>query len=147
MLFAMISASSGRPALSAMPRKRPQWNGIAPPPCGMISRSFGKSLNRSERMSCTNAIVSAVREYEPGVCIGGLELPERLRVGCEVIRAGRIHRRMGAARDVHHAGHVELDHLLVERIPPVVGQRRGVGVAARRNGDEEAPYAASRGRR
>ena len=39
---------------------------------------------------------------------------------------------------MHHAGHVELDHLLVERIPPLVGQRRRIEVAARRIGIEVA---------
>ena len=32
----------------------------APPPCGMIIRSAGKSLNRSAWMNCMNAVVSAL---------------------------------------------------------------------------------------
>ena len=47
-------------------------------------------------------------------------------------------RRIAAAGDVDHRRHVELDHLLVERIPPLVGQRRRVEVAARRIGIEVA---------
>ena len=37
-----------------------------------------------------------------------------------------------------HRRHVELDHLLVDRVPPAVGQRRRVPVAARRIGVEVA---------
>ncbi len=46
--------------------------------------------------------------------------------------------RIAAAGDVDHRRHVELDHLLVERIPPLVGERRRVEVAARRIGIEVA---------
>ena len=37
-----------------------------------------------------------------------------------------------------HRRHVELDHLLVERIPPAIGQRRSRPVAAGRIGIEIA---------
>src|SRR4051794_25427709 len=59
----MIWSSSGRLLLSAIPRKRPQWNGTAPPPCGMISLSVGKSLKRSDKISCMKAMVSALRAH------------------------------------------------------------------------------------
>ena len=70
--------------------------------------------------------------------VGEDELHERHGVGVEIIRAGRVHRRIAAARHVHHCRHVELDHLLVERIPPLVGQRRRIEVAAGRIGIEIA---------
>ena len=66
------------------------------------------------------------------------ELHERHGVGVEVVRAGGVQRRIAAAGDVDHRRHVELDHLLVERIPPLVGERRRVEVAARRIGIEVA---------
>ena len=52
------------------------------------------------------------------------ELHERRRVGVDVVRAGGV--EVGVARRAHvdHRRHVELDHLLVERIPPLVGERR-----------------------
>ena len=50
----------------------------------------------------------------------------------------RVLRRIAASADVDHRRHVELDHLLVERIPPFVGQRRRVEIAARWVGIEVA---------
>ncbi len=47
-------------------------------------------------------------------------------------------RRIAAAGDVDHRRHVELDHLLVERIPPLVGHRRRVEIAAGRIGVQVA---------
>ena len=99
-----------------MPRKRPQWNGTAPPPCGMMNLSVGKVLEQ----------------------VGQDDLHEHHGVGVEIIRAGGVHRRIAAAGDVDHRRHVELDHLLVERIPPLVGQRRRVEIAAGRIGIEVA---------
>ena len=45
----------------AMPRNRPQWYGTAPPPWGMMNRSDGNVVNRSDIMSWVNAVVSAPR--------------------------------------------------------------------------------------
>ena len=70
--------------------------------------------------------------------VGQDELHERHGVGVEIIRAGGVHGRIAAARYVDHRRHVELDHLLVERIPPFVGQRRRIEVAAGRIGIEIA---------
>ena len=94
----------------------PSGTARAPPPCGMMNRSVGKSLNRS-----------AVHE-----------LHERRRVGVDVVRAGGVEVRVARRADVHHRRHVELDHLLVERIPVPVGQRRRAPVAARRIGIQVA---------
>ena len=47
-------------------------------------------------------------------------------------------RRVAAAGDVDHRRHVELDHLLVERVVPLVGHRRRVEVAAGRIGIQVA---------
>ena len=66
------------------------------------------------------------------------ELHHRHGVGVEIVRAGGVLRRIAAAGDVDHRRHVELDHLLVERIPPFVGERRRVEIAARRIGIEIA---------
>ena len=76
----------------------------------MIIRSVGKSLNRS---ACE-------------------ELHERGGVGVDVVRAGGVEVRVARRADVDHRRHVELDQLLVERIPVPVGQRRRRPVAARR---------------
>ena len=70
--------------------------------------------------------------------VGEDELHERHGVGVEIVRAGGVHRRIAAAADVDHRRHVQLDHLFVERIPPFVGERRRVEVAARRIGIEIA---------
>ena len=45
----------------AMPRKRPQWYGTAPPPWGMISRSDGNRTNTSDISNWVKAVVSAPR--------------------------------------------------------------------------------------
>jgi hypothetical protein len=66
------------------------------------------------------------------------QLHERHGVGVEVIRAGRVLRRIATSADVNHRRHVELDHLLVERIPPLVGQRRGIEISTGRVGVEVA---------
>ena len=55
------SASGGSFMSWAMPRKRPQWYGIAPPPWGMMSRSSGNRTNTSDIISWVNAVVSAPR--------------------------------------------------------------------------------------
>ena len=70
--------------------------------------------------------------------IGLDELHERRRVGIDVVRAGRVEVRIARRADVHHGRHVELDHLLVEGIPVLVGQRRRAPVAARRIGIQVA---------
>ena len=82
----------------------------------MMNFSVGKSLNRSD---CD-------------------ELHERRGVGVEVVRAGGVEGRVARRADVDHRRHVELDHLLVERIPVLVGERRVVPVAAGRVGVEVA---------
>ena len=82
----------------------------------MTKRSVGKSLNRSP---CD-------------------ELHERRGVGVDVVRAGGVEVRVARRRHVDHRRHVELDHLLVERIPVTVGQRRRGPVTARRIGIEVA---------
>jgi hypothetical protein len=43
------------------------------------------------------------------------QLHEGHGVGVEVVRSGRVLRRIAAPADVNHRRHVELDHLLVER--------------------------------
>ncbi len=64
--------------------------------------------------------------------VGRQELHERRRVGVDVVRAGRVEARVARGAHVDHRRHVELDHLLVERVPPAVGQRRLLPVPARR---------------
>ncbi len=59
-------------------------------------------------------------------------------VGGEVEPAGRVHRRVAAARDVDHRRHVELAHDLVDREPVLVGQRRMGEMPATRIGVEVA---------
>ena len=81
-----------------------------------MNLSFGKSLNS----------------------VGLDELHERHGVGVEIVRAGGVLRRVAAAGDVDHRRHIQFDHLLVDRIPPLVGQRRRVEVAAGRVGVEVA---------
>ena len=70
--------------------------------------------------------------------VGQQDLHEHHGVGIEIIRAGGVHRRIAAAGDVDHARHVELDHLLVERKPRLVGHRRRIEIAAGRIGIEVA---------
>ncbi len=66
------------------------------------------------------------------------ELHEGRRVGVDVVRAGGVEARVARRADVHHRRHVELDDLLVQRIPPAVGERRLLPVPARRIGIEVA---------
>ena len=63
------------------------------------------------------------------------ELHERGRVGVDVVRAGRVEVGIARRRDVDHRRHVELDHLLVERIPVPVGQRRRLSSGRRTDRD------------
>ena len=58
------------------------------------------------------------------------ELHEGRRVGVDVVRAGGVKVRVATARDVDHRRHVELDHLLVDRVPVAIGERRPVPPAA-----------------
>ena len=86
---------------------------------------------------------AAVRNDEPQrreilEQIGGEELHERRRVGVDVVRAGRVEVRVARRADVDHRRHVELDHLFVERIPVLVGERRRGPVAAGRIGVQVA---------
>jgi len=60
------------------------------------------------------------------------ELHERRGVGVDVMRAGRVEVRVTAARDVHHRGDVELGHLLEDRVPVTVGERRAGPLASAR---------------
>ncbi len=66
------------------------------------------------------------------------ELHERRRVGVDVMRTRRMEVRIARRRYVDHRRHVERDHLLVERIPMLVGERRRLPMAARRVGIEIA---------
>jgi hypothetical protein len=59
------------------------------------------------------------------------QLHERRRVGVDVVRAGRVEARVAARADVDHRRDVVLGHLLVDRVPVAVGQRRLLPVAAR----------------
>ena len=56
-----MTASRSQPLSAAIPWKRPQWYGTAPPPWGMIHRSPGKSRRKPDVSACTNAVVSAPR--------------------------------------------------------------------------------------
>ena len=64
--------------------------------------------------------------------IGGQELHEGGGVAVDVMRAGGVEVRVAGGADMHHRWHFELDHLLVERIPPPIGHRRVLPVAAGR---------------
>ncbi len=75
------------------------------------------------------------------------EVPEQVRfqelhegggVGVDVVGPGGVEVGVAAARHVDHRRHVQFDHLLVEGIPGLVGQRRGGPLAARRVGVEVA---------
>ena len=66
------------------------------------------------------------------------ELHERRGVGVDVVRAGGVEVGIAGRRHVNHRRHVELDHLLVERIPVAVGERRRRPMAARRVGIQVA---------
>src|SRR5262249_18478006 len=59
---------------------------------------------------------------------------ERGRVRIQVMRTSGVKVRIAGGADVHHGGNVQLYHLLVERIPLPVGQRRRGPVAARGGG-------------
>ena len=63
--------------------------------------------------------------------IRGQALHECRRVGIEVMRAGGVEAGIAACRDVDHGRDVELHHLLVDRIPLPVRQRRRGPVPAR----------------
>ena len=67
-----------------------------------------------------------------------MKLHEGGGVAVDVVRAGGVEVRVARGADVDHRRHVELDHLLVERIPVLVGQRRILPVAARRIGVQVA---------
>lgn len=62
------------------------------------------------------------------------ELHERRRVSVDVVRARGVEARVARRRDMNHGRHVELDHLLVKRIPVLISQRRRGPVTARRIG-------------
>ncbi|CCD95517.1 hypothetical protein BRAO375_4360016 [Bradyrhizobium sp. ORS 375] len=64
--------------------------------------------------------------------VRGQALHECRGVGIEIMRAGGVEAGVAAGRDVDHRGDVELDHLLIDRIPVPVRQRRRGPVAARR---------------
>src|SRR5258707_614634 len=69
------------------------------------------------------------------------ELHERGGIGVDVVRAGAVKGRIARRAHVHHRGHVELHHLLVEFVPPAVGQRRRGPAAPRGSGVEVAAVA------
>ena len=96
--------------MSASPRNRPQWYGTAPPPWGMMNRMVGKSRKM----------------------IRGDHLHHRGGVRPEVVRARGVEGGVAGGAHVDHRGHVELHHLLVERIPPAIAERRVGPVAAAR---------------
>ena len=81
----------------------------------------------------TNRRVGKVLEQ-----VGAQELHEGGGVAVQVVRADAVEVRVARAGDVDHRRHVELDHLLVERIPVPVGQRRVGPVAVGRIGVEVA---------
>src|SRR5690606_752962 len=63
------------------------------------------------------------------------QLHERDRVGAEIVRAGGLPvRRVAGAADMDHPGHLELAHLLVERIPVAVAEGRTGEITAGRVG-------------
>ena len=66
------------------------------------------------------------------------ELHERGGIGVDVVRTGAVESGIARRAHVHHRGHVELHHLLVELVPPAVGERRCGPVAAGRVGVEIA---------
>ena len=66
------------------------------------------------------------------------ELHEGRGVGVDVVRAGGVEVGVAAARHVDHRRHVELDHLLVDRVPVAIGERRPGPHAAARIGVEVA---------
>src|SRR3984893_9758421 len=70
--------------------------------------------------------------------VRGDELHEGGGVAVDVVRAGGVEIRVARGADMDHCRHVELDQFFVKRIPPAVGERRRVPVAARRIGIEIA---------
>src|SRR5438128_1396626 len=56
--------------------------------------------------------------------VGGDELHERRGVAVDVVAAGGVEVRIARQADVDHRRDVELHELLIERIPPLVGQWR-----------------------
>ena len=62
------------------------------------------------------------------------QLHERGGVGVDVVRAGGVEARVAAGADVDHRRDAVLDHLFVDRVPVLVGQRRRRPVPARRIG-------------
>jgi acyl-CoA dehydrogenase len=80
---------------------------------------------------------AAVRDHEaqrrePAEQVARQQLHEGRGVGVEVVRAERVHGRVARGRHVDHGRNVELDHLLVQREPVLVGQRRRRPPRARR---------------
>ena len=59
------------------------------------------------------------------------QLHERRGVAVEVMGARVVHRRVARRRHVDHRRHLELDQLLVDRVPVAVGEGWGLPVAAR----------------
>ena len=66
--------------------------------------------------------------------VRGQALHEGRGVGVQVVRAGGVEAGVAARAHVDHRRDVVLDHLLVDRVPVAVGQRRRGPVAARRVG-------------
>jgi hypothetical protein len=67
------------------------------------------------------------------------ELHEHAGIGVEVVGTKGVEIRVARGRDVHHGGHVELHHRLIERIPVLVGHRRCRPVATGGIGVQVAP--------
>jgi hypothetical protein len=64
------------------------------------------------------------------------ESHERRRVGIDVVRAGGVEVRVARRADMHHRRDIVLHHLLVDGVPPFVGERRVGPFAARGIGVE-----------
>src|SRR5205823_3881950 len=60
------------------------------------------------------------------------QLHEGRGITVDVMRAGVVERGVARRGDVDHGRHLELAELLVERVPPLVGERRIGPVAASR---------------
>src|SRR6476661_9329118 len=63
--------------------------------------------------------------------IRGEQLHEGGRVAVEIMRAGGMERRVTGRTDVDHRRHVEVDQLLVDRIPIRIRKRRVGPISAR----------------
>ena len=61
-------------------------------------------------------------------------------IGGDIICAGRMQAGVTTARNVDHRGHIEFDHLFVERIPICVGQWRRCKMSAAGVGVEVTAY-------